>query len=229
MIRRYLEHLGYDVTYVHNFTDVDDKIIERANEEGVEFRDGRRAQHRRVPALRRPAQHQARDALPEAPPSTSREMIALIRALIERGPRLRRRAATSTSRSRKRATTASSRAATSTRCARARASRSARRSATRSTSRSGRAPSPASRRGSAVGPGPARLAHRVLGDGDEVPRARRFDIHGGGQDLIFPHHENEIAQSEAATGKPFASYWMHNGMVNLARREDVQEHRKPSS
>ncbi len=42
-----------------------------------------------------------------------------------------------------------------------------------------------------------------------------FDIHGGGQDLIFPHHENEIAQSEAATGKPFANYWMHNGFINV--------------
>jgi len=42
-----------------------------------------------------------------------------------------------------------------------------------------------------------------------------FDIHGGGQDLIFPHHEDEIAQSEAATGKKFANYWVHNGMVNV--------------
>lgn len=42
-----------------------------------------------------------------------------------------------------------------------------------------------------------------------------FDIHAGGQDLIFPHHENEIAQSEAATGKPFARYWMHNGYLNI--------------
>jgi len=42
------------------------------------------------------------------------------------------------------------------------------------------------------------------------------DIHGGGNDLIFPHHENEIAQSESYTGKPFARYWMHNGMLVLA-------------
>ncbi|MEO0233540.1 MAG: cysteine--tRNA ligase [candidate division WOR-3 bacterium] len=42
-----------------------------------------------------------------------------------------------------------------------------------------------------------------------------FDIHAGGQDLIFPHHENEIAQSECATEKKFARYWIHNGMVNL--------------
>jgi cysteinyl-tRNA synthetase len=42
-----------------------------------------------------------------------------------------------------------------------------------------------------------------------------FDIHGGGEDLIFPHHENEIAQSQAATGKPLANYWMHNGFVKI--------------
>ncbi len=44
----------------------------------------------------------------------------------------------------------------------------------------------------------------------------QIDIHGGGNDLIFPHHENEIAQSESYTGKPFARYWLHNGMVQLS-------------
>ena len=42
-----------------------------------------------------------------------------------------------------------------------------------------------------------------------------FDLHSGGVDLVFPHHENEIAQSEAANGKPFAHYWMHNGYINI--------------
>jgi cysteinyl-tRNA synthetase len=51
------------------------------------------------------------------------------------------------------------------------------------------------------------MAHKYLGEG--------FDIHGGGSDLIFPHHENEIAQSEGASGETFARYWLHNGMVNL--------------
>ena len=46
-----------------------------------------------------------------------------------------------------------------------------------------------------------------------------FDIHGGGRDLIFPHHENEISQSEAATGKPFARYWIHNGFVNINKEK----------
>ena len=55
----------------------------------------------------------------------------------------------------------------------------------------------------------------------------QIDIHGGGNDLIFPHHENEIAQTESCTGKPFARYWMHNGMLQLQGREDVQEPGQP--
>ncbi|PKN76899.1 MAG: cysteine--tRNA ligase [Deltaproteobacteria bacterium HGW-Deltaproteobacteria-10] len=51
------------------------------------------------------------------------------------------------------------------------------------------------------------MSRRYLGD--------NFDIHGGGEDLIFPHHENEIAQSQAASGKPLANYWMHNGFVKV--------------
>lgn len=51
------------------------------------------------------------------------------------------------------------------------------------------------------------MANKFLGE--------TIDIHSGGQDLIFPHHENEIAQSECANGKPFANYWMHNGYINI--------------
>jgi cysteinyl-tRNA synthetase len=51
------------------------------------------------------------------------------------------------------------------------------------------------------------MSRRFLGE--------TFDIHGGGEDLIFPHHENEIAQSEGATGKPLARYWLHNGFVRI--------------
>ncbi|MFA5927891.1 MAG: cysteine--tRNA ligase [Candidatus Margulisiibacteriota bacterium] len=46
-----------------------------------------------------------------------------------------------------------------------------------------------------------------------------FDIHGGGKDLIFPHHENEIAQSECASGKPFVKYWLHNGFLNINKEK----------
>ena len=55
------------------------------------------------------------------------------------------------------------------------------------------------------------MVRRFLGD--------TADIHCGGQDLIFPHHENEIAQSECCNGKPFANYWVHNGYVNVDNRK----------
>ena len=51
------------------------------------------------------------------------------------------------------------------------------------------------------------MANKYLGE--------TIDIHSGGQDLVFPHHENEVAQSECANGKPFANYWMHNGYINI--------------
>ncbi len=56
------------------------------------------------------------------------------------------------------------------------------------------------------------MATKLLGD--------TIDIHGGGQDLEFPHHENEIAQSEAKTGKTFANYWMHNGYVTIGEDDE---------
>ena len=55
------------------------------------------------------------------------------------------------------------------------------------------------------------MSKRYLGD--------EIDIHAGGEDLVFPHHENEIAQSEAANGKQFAKYWMHNAFLNIDNRK----------
>ncbi len=55
------------------------------------------------------------------------------------------------------------------------------------------------------------MSKKYLGDS--------IDIHAGGEDLIFPHHENEIAQSEAANGKTFANYWMHNGFLNIDNKK----------
>ncbi len=55
------------------------------------------------------------------------------------------------------------------------------------------------------------MSKKYLGD--------NIDIHAGGEDLIFPHHENEIAQSEAANGVPFANYWMHNGFLNIDNKK----------
>ena len=53
-----------------------------------------------------------------------------------------------------------------------------------------------------------------------------FEIHGGGSDLIFPHHENEIAQTEAARGKPLARLWMHNGMVEMGDEKMAKSRRQ---
>ena len=55
------------------------------------------------------------------------------------------------------------------------------------------------------------MSRKYLGD--------QFDIHGGGQDLIFPHHENEVAQTEAMTGKKMANYWMHNGFITINKEK----------
>ena len=55
------------------------------------------------------------------------------------------------------------------------------------------------------------MSKKYLGD--------QIDIHAGGEDLVFPHHENEIAQSESANGKEFAKYWMHNAFLNIDNRK----------
>ena len=65
------------------------------------------------------------------------------------------------------------------------------------------------------------MSSKYLGDG--------FDIHAGGTDLMFPHHENEIAQSEAASGSQFARFWMHHGMVSIARGESDDEEKMSKS
>ena len=115
--------------------------------------------------------------------------------------------------------TASSRARTSTTCRPAPASRWTSASAIRATSRCGRAPSRASRRGRVRGARAGRAGTSSAPRWRAATSGATFDIHGGGEDLIFPHHENEIAQSEAATGETFARYWLHNGMVNMRREK----------
>ena len=223
VIRRYLADRGYRVRMVKNFTDVDDRIIARAAAD-------RRAAGRSWPSATSRRTGGTWPALgvdvPDVEPTATEHipsMIALIeRLLVERGVayvvgrrRLLRRARASRA-------TASCPAATSTSCGPARASRSTSASAIRSTSRSGRRPSPASRpgraRGGRAGPAGTSSARRCRWS----TSATSFDIHGGGEDLIFPHHENEIAQSEAATGDAVRALLAAQRVREPGRREDVQ-------
>ena len=210
---RYLEHLGFEVTYVYNFTDVDDKIIERANSEGL---DWHQVSQRNIDAYLRFAElHNIRPAT-HYPRATQHiaEMHAMIAKLIEKGH----------------AYAAGGDVYFDVRSKPDYGKLSGRRV---DELREGYRiePGEAKRdpldfalwKGSKPGEpawdspwGPGRpgwhiecsaMAMKYLGE--------TFDIHGGGQDLIFPHHENEIAQSEACTGKPLANFWTENGMVNL--------------
>ena len=213
VMRRYLEHLGLRVTYVYNFTDVDDKIIERAGSEGLDWRT---VSQRNIDAYLRFAE--LHNILPAThyPRATEHiaEMHAMIATLIEGGH----------------AYAAGGDVYFDVRSKADYGKLSGRRV---DEMREGYRiePGEAKRdpldfalwKGSKPGEpawdspwGPGRpgwhiecsaMAMKYLGE--------TFDIHGGGQDLIFPHHENEIAQSESCTGKPLANFWTENGMVNL--------------
>ena len=185
---------GLKVTYVSNYTDVDDKLIAR----GAELeRDPIELAHANIEAWE--AEQRALGlidptcarASPAKSPASSRRS----RRSSRTATATPRRTATSTFASARRRTTASSRTATSTICAAARASSPARARSPRSTSRCGRRRSRASRRGTSPGGRAAPAGTSSARRWRSATSATTFDIHGGGVDLIFPHHENEIAQS----------------------------------
>jgi cysteinyl-tRNA synthetase len=214
MMRRYLLHLGYDVTYVYNFTDVDDRILEKAVKEGVEYSV---VSERNIGAYLRHADRH--NILPATvyPRATAHiaEILDLIRQLIERGfayaaggdvyfevrrkPDYGRLSGRNVDELRS--------------GARIEVGEHKRDPLDFALWKGAKPDEPAW--DSPWGPGRpgwhiecSAMSMKHLGE--------QFDIHGGGQDLIFPHHENEIAQSEAATGKPFVSFWTQNGLVNLS-------------
>jgi cysteinyl-tRNA synthetase len=213
VIRRHLEIKGFMVTYVTNFTDIDDRIIARANEEGIPHEEvsarNMEAFLEYAGALNiKPATHYPR-ATQHVP-----EIVRLIERLIEKGyayasgvdvyfdvrryPRYGELSGRNVDdlRSGVRIEVGESK-----------------RDPLDFTLWKGAKP------GEPAWPspwGPGRpgwhiecsaMAMKYLGE--------EFDLHGGGQDLLFPHHENEIAQSEAATGRTFSRYWVENGLVNL--------------
>ena len=168
---------------------------------------------------RRRARHRAARRTSRAPPSTCRRCSTMIGTLEHKGlayrARQRRRELRGAQVSRLRQAVGQ----VARRAARRRARRGARRQGRPARLRAVEGAKPDRARRRASGPsdyGPGRpgwhiecsaMACALLGE--------HFDIHGGGEDLQFPHHENEIAQSEGAHGKPFVNYWMHNGFVNV--------------
>jgi cysteinyl-tRNA synthetase len=214
VMRRYLEHLGYEVTYVYNFTDVDDRIIERANKEGVEYAS---VSERNIEAyLRFAALHNIEPAT-HYPRATRHigEILDLIARLVEKGYAYAAGGDVYFDvRSKADYGKLSGRDVDEMRSgARVEVGEHKRDPLDFALWKGAKPAEPAWE--SPWGPGRpgwhiecSAMSMKYLGE--------RFDIHGGGQDLIFPHHENEIAQSEAATGKPFANFWTENGLVNLS-------------
>jgi len=214
VMRRYFEHMGHRVTYVYNFTDVDDKIIERAVAEGVGFES---VSERNIEAyLRFADQHNILRAT-HYPRATQHipEMHRMISGLIDKGFAyaaggdvyydVRKKSDYGK---------LSGRRVDELREGYRIEPGEAKRDALDFALWKGAKPGEPSWE-SPWGPGRpgwhiecSAMAMKYLGE--------TFDIHGGGQDLIFPHHENEIAQSEAYCGKPFANYWCENGLVNLS-------------
>lgn len=212
-LRRYLEYKGYKVLFVQNFTDIDDKMIKRANEEGITvkelgdrfineyFKDADALGIKRATFHPRATQHIS-------------DMIALIRKLIEKGVayEVNGNVYFDTSAFPEYGKLSGQKLEELEAGARVEVEEGKRNPMDFALWKAQKPGEPAW--DSPWGKGRpgwhiecSVMAMRYLGE--------TIDIHAGGQDLIFPHHENEIAQSEAATGKPFARYWLHNGYINV--------------
>lgn len=214
-VRRYFEYRGYKVKYVQNFTDVDDKMIKRANEEGVDlkaiadkyikayFEDTSKVNLKEEGMIRPKATEHIGD------------MIEIIQNLIDKGHAYEANGDVYFDViSYKEKYGALSKQniddlQSGARIEVADIKKSPLDFALWKKAKEGE-PSWDSPWGKGR-PGwhieCSAMSHKYLGD--------TFDIHGGGQDLIFPHHENEIAQSKCSCGGEFARYWMHNGYINI--------------
>ncbi len=213
MMRRYLEHRGYEVTYVQNFTDIDDKMIRRANEEGVTvkelgdrfiaeyYKDAGRLGIRKATVHPRATEHMA-------------QIIDLVRTLVDKGYAYAVGGDVyfDVSRDPGYGKLSGQEAEEREAGARIDVDEGKRNPADFALWKAQKDGEPAWESPWGMGrPGwhieCSAMSRAYLGD--------TFDIHAGGKDLLFPHHENEIAQSECATGKPFVRYWMHNGFINI--------------
>lgn len=214
--RRYLEYKGYDVNFVSNFTDVDDKIIKKANEEGV---DASVISERYIAECKKDMEGMNVKPATTHPLATNEiaGMIDMIKALIEKGYAYAAADGTVYFRTRKFAEYGKL----------SHKNLDDLQAGHRDIRVTGELKEDPldfvlwkpKKEGEIYWESPwcegrpgwhiecSVMSKRYLGD--------TIDIHAGGEDLIFPHHENEIAQSEAANGVPFAKYWMHNGFLNI--------------
>jgi cysteinyl-tRNA synthetase len=216
-INRYLQYRGYEVTFVRNFTDIDDKIIKRANEEKVDFKvitekyiDEFNVDMGKFGLAKPRVEPKATEHIPE--------MIRLISILIEKGYAYQGAGDVFFSVEKFKEYGKLSKRNLEEMQAGARVEIDEKKEnpldfALWKASKPGEpfweSPWGKGRPGWHIEC--SVMSQKYLGE--------TFDIHGGGKDLIFPHHENEIAQSEAATGKPFARYWIHNGFVNINKEK----------
>ena len=213
VIYRYFKFAGFEVNYVRNYTDVDDKIINRANERGIDScqlaEEFIRAFDEDMAALGL--------ALPTHQPKATEyipQIVAIVQRLIDRGMAYESAgdvyfAVEKFTGYLKLSKRNMEEMQAGARIAPGEQKRNPMDFALWKAAKPGE---PAW--DSPWGPGRpgwhiecSAMSSSLLGD--------TFDIHGGGRDLIFPHHENEIAQSEGASGQPFARYWLHNGFVNV--------------
>ena len=213
ILRRYLEYRGYNVKFVQNFTDIDDKIIRRANEEHVDFSEisERYIKEFWTDAYGLNVRHATIN--PKATENID-AIIQIISTLIEKGYAYEAQGDVyfSTEKFKDYGKLSHQPLEDLEAGARIMVGEVKREPMDFAVWKAAKPGEPAW--DSPWGKGRpgwhiecSAMNWRYLGD--------TIDIHCGGQDLIFPHHENEIAQSECFTGKPFAHYWMHNGYINV--------------
>ncbi len=214
--RRYMEYKGYEVNYVTNFTDVDDKIIKKAQEEGV---DASEISSRYIAECKKDMEDMNIRPATVHPLATQEidGMIEMIRTLIEKGYAYAAADGTVYYRTGKFASygklshknledlQAGHRDIKVTGDLKEDPFDFVLWKPKKEGEPAWQSPWGEGRPGWHIEC--SVMSKKYLGD--------TIDIHAGGEDLIFPHHENEIAQSEAASGKEFAHYWMHNGFLNI--------------
>ena len=214
-VRRYFEYRGYKVKYVQNFTDVDDKIIKRANEEGITSDEV--AQKYIKAYFEDTARVNLKEEGMTRPKATEHigDMIKIIKSLIEKGYAYESEGDVyfEVEKYKDGYLALSHQNIEDLRSgARIEVSEIKKSPLDFALWKKAKAGEPSW--GSPWGKGRpgwhiecSAMSKKYLGD--------TFDIHGGGQDLIFPHHENEIAQSKCSCGGEYARYWMHNGYINV--------------